>query len=76
MNIIDTIYFNSQSIREMERSMDSELDEIMSKFSKDTAPEEYEKVEAAVSAAASVAERKGFELGMKCFARLIIQCLS
>lgn len=78
--IIDDIFNkygqNMPDSNGIEDNIAEKIDLILESFADEVPPELYQKISAAIWETAYVSEMKGFELGMKYFAKLIAECLS
>lgn len=76
LEIFDRVNIEIPDMAETEKELEEQV-EALSEIMQKHIPQEYhEYVDSRLFAAANIAERRGFELGMKCMAKLIFESLS
>ncbi|MCI8902125.1 MAG: hypothetical protein HFH76_16230 [Lachnospiraceae bacterium] len=76
LEIFDRVNIEIPDMAETEKELEEQV-EALSEIMQKHIPQEYhEYVDSRLFEAANIAERRGFELGMKCMAKLIFESLS
>ncbi len=76
LDIFDRVNSEIPNLAETERAMSQEIEAVL-EAAQEKIPQEYhDELDRSLFEAASLAERKGFELGVKYMAKLFIECLS
>ena len=76
LDVFDRVNIEIPNLMEMEKDLSEQIESILDEM-QDQIPQEYlDDVGRRIFEISNIAERKGFELGMKYMAKLLIECLS
>lgn len=76
LNIFDKVNIEIPNLAETEKDLSEQIESILDDMQVQIPQEYHDNIGRYIFEVSNIAERKGFELGMKYMAKLLVECLS